>query len=89
MTYETKRLYRPLPPPQSGDPQQIALWMYRELQRVSETLEQTNVFSKAYVEPDKPQDGQVEYADGTQWDPESGGLGAGLYLYLAGTWTKL
>jgi hypothetical protein len=41
-----------------------------------------------YAEPDKPYQGDIRYADGTTWNPESGG--EGIYFYnAAGTWTKL
>ena len=41
-----------------------------------------------YAEPDKPYQGDIRYADGTIWNPESGG--EGIYFYnAAGTWTKL
>lgn len=86
MTYETKLRYSPNPPPQSKDPAQIVLWAYRELQRASVALEQGNIIEKLYAAPDKPQDGQIVYADGTQWNP---GSGAGIYAYIGGSWTKL
>ena len=36
--------------------------------------------------PDKPQDGMVVKADGTNWNP---GSGAGFYGYYGSTWVKL
>lgn len=36
--------------------------------------------------PDKPRDGLVVQADGTNWNP---GSGAGLYAYYGGVWNKL
>jgi hypothetical protein len=36
-----------------------------------------------YVEPQKPREGMVVYADGTEWDP---GSGAGQYLYNGSAW---
>lgn len=39
-----------------------------------------------HAEPEKIQDGMVVVADGTDWNP---GSGAGLYINLSGTWTKL
>lgn len=35
------------------------------------------------VEPTKPEEGMLRYADGTNWDP---GSGAGLYRYTSGVW---
>jgi len=39
------------------------------------------------VAPSKPRQGDVRFADGTNWNPTSGG--EGLYVYLAGGWSKL
>lgn len=36
--------------------------------------------------PDKPQEGMIAYANGSEWDP---GSGAGLYKYLGGGWVLL
>lgn len=36
--------------------------------------------------PSSPQNGDVQYADGTNWDP---GSGAGFYGYEEGSWVKL
>ena len=40
------------------------------------------------VEPSNPQQGDIRYADGSNWNPGSGG--EGIYFYnAAGNWTKL
>ena len=40
------------------------------------------------VEPTNPYQGDIRYADGTNWNPSSGG--EGIYFYnAAGAWTKL
>jgi len=40
-----------------------------------------------YSAPDKPQQGDIRYADGTSWNP---GSGEGIYFYnAAGAWVKL
>ena len=36
-----------------------------------------------YVEPFRPREGYVVYADGTEWNP---GSGAGLYYYDGSAW---
>lgn len=36
--------------------------------------------------PERPQEGMIVKADGTNWDP---GAGAGIYVYQSGTWVKL
>ena len=38
------------------------------------------------VAPDKPRDGMIRYADGTNWNP---GSGEGIYAYYGGAWNKL
>ncbi len=49
--------------------------------------EQDYVFLvKLYVEPSRPRDGLVVYADGTEWDP---GSGEGVYVYYGAAWNKL
>lgn len=39
-----------------------------------------------HAAPSKPVEGMEVVADGTDWDP---GSGAGKYLYIGGSWTKL
>lgn len=39
-----------------------------------------------HAEPDKPREGMVAGADGTDWDP---GSGQGIYVYFAGAWQVL
>ena len=39
-----------------------------------------------YAAPDKPRDGLIVLADGTNWNP---GAGAGFYGYRAGSWRFL
>lgn len=40
-----------------------------------------------HVEPEKPRDGMIVLADGTDWNP--GGEGEGFYVYYNAAWTKL
>ena len=42
--------------------------------------------SVSYAAPAKLAEPMLRVADGTSWDP---GSGAGIYLYLGGSWTKL
>lgn len=80
-------LYTPAAPPQNTE--QLPAYLEAELQRVSIAIRQIALgyFPKTHVEPDKPRDGMVRYADGTNWNP--GGGGAGIYWYNGSTWTKL
>ncbi|MEM7209558.1 MAG: hypothetical protein AAF434_17195 [Pseudomonadota bacterium] len=43
-------------------------------------------FQTQHVEPDKLQDGMLVFADGTNWNPGSGG---GLYERVSSAWVKL
>lgn len=63
-------------------------WLYRELQRVSAGMVAPVQlqFDVLTIEPERPQDGMLAYADGTSWNP---GAGAGLYERRGGAWVKL
>ena len=39
------------------------------------------------VRKTKPRDGDIRYADGTDWNP--GGTGEGIYAFFNETWNKL
>ena len=63
-------------------------YLFEELKRLSDVL--VNIdnlrLEITYVEPDKPRDGDVRYADGTEWNP---GSGVGVYIYISTAWVKL
>lgn len=63
-------------------------WLYAELLRVSSgTAAPTTLqFEVLHIEPERPQNGMLAYADGTDWNP---GAGAGLYERRGGAWAKL
>lgn len=44
-------------------------------------------YNVQYRAPDRPREGMLLYADGTQWDPS--GYGAGFVIYTAGAWKRL
>jgi hypothetical protein len=62
----------------------------RELQRVSDTLADPDFDQVTLTElnaaPPRPRNGQLVYADGTNWDP---GSGRGPYGYFAGAWVPM
>lgn len=63
-------------------------WVEREFAAVAQgffALERVR-FVELHVEPDKPRDGDVVFADGTDWDP---GGGKGFYGYYTAAWHKL
>lgn len=57
----------------------------RDLQQRIENLE-ASFLVVTYVEPSKPRETMIRFADGVEWNP---GAGRGLYQYVSGTWTKL
>jgi len=65
--------------------------LYDELKRVEDAFRgrqgfQLVNFDKYNVEPTKPQEQDVAYADGSNWNP---GQGAGLYIYINSQWEPL
>ena len=88
---DVKSVNRWTPNPAPLNNEQLSDYLFHELNKLSDIifnldvmrLEQTN------VQPDKPRDGDIRYADGTNWNP---GSGQGLYVYIDdGTpaWEKL
>lgn len=79
--------YHPLPFP-GGDVEALAKWIELELERLSISLvEQVAVdLRPVYREPERPRDGMLVFADGTEWNP---GSGAGTYERRGGAWVKL
>ena len=72
--------YRPLPTAASTVAD-LRSWANRELQRVSLNFDKTQsqlTLAVTNAPPEKPQIGQVVFADGTNWNP---GSGRGLYYY--------
>ena len=76
---------RPLPLDQS----QLGSFMTQELANLARALSeqhQTLNLAVSYAAPSKVFDGLIVLADGTKWDPGSGG---GFYGYRAGAWRFL
>lgn len=80
--------YRPTPAP-SGFAD-LRAWAVGQLRRVADALAAPTVerlqFAILHAEPERYQDGDLVLADGTDWNPGSGG---GLYLRFSGAWVKL
>lgn len=76
--------YLPTFPGENVTPQ----WIYDELQRISLALTAPGLlnFEVQFDPPSKLADGMFAIADGTSWDPGSGG---GPYVYFSGAWHKL
>ena len=85
-TVKSINYYQPGSIPEN--PEYLGKFVIRELNKLGDILynvaqlrlEQTN------VAPEKPRDGDIRYADGTNWNP---GSGVGIYAYIGTAWTKL
>ena len=66
-------------------------YLFDELNRLGDILFNLDTFrlEPTNVAPTKPRDGDIRYADGTNWNP---GSGQGIYAYIddgAPAWEKL
>lgn len=81
-------MYTPEPVPQRLD--DLIRYVSGELDRISGAFTSPDFeylqLQKLYNAPEKPGEGRIYFADGTQWDP---GSGKGLYFYDGTTYTKL
>ncbi len=57
-----------------------------ELYKVSASLDSIYDLDVTFMEPERPREGMIRIADGTEWNP---GAGGGLYEYKSGAWVKL
>lgn len=84
--------YAPLtqrsPVPIPKDSQEIPGFLEGELGRIWSAIQSlaSGHLSKTDVEPPKPRDGDIRYADGTNWNP---GAGEGAYIFYNSTWNKM
>lgn len=72
-----------------NDPASIPEFLQRELSVISRTLQgkvSSVWMAPRNVAPDKPRDGLLVKADGTNWDP---GSGEGVYCYYGAAWHYL
>lgn len=78
--------YTPDDPP--ADPAQHQRFLRDELRKISAAIQLLALghLDKTNVAPAKPRDGDIRYADGTDWDP---GSGQGIYYYDGSAWTLL
>lgn len=67
------------------NPADFARFLREELDRISSAINALALghLDKTFVEPAKPRDGDLRYADGISWDP---GSGKGIYMYST-VWT--
>jgi hypothetical protein len=80
--------YEPSDFPEVEGNEELADFLWKEFQKLSAALLEVDgiLLPELNVEPNKPRDGQIVLADGTNWNP---GSGAGFYGRSAGSWVKL
>lgn len=66
-------------------PEDLSPFLTEELEAIDAEFKNTVAFERN-AEPDKPFQGQLVLADGTNWDP---GSGQGFYGYDGATWRFL
>ena len=67
----------------------VMKWLWLELQHLSGELHKAVPMlqiDEMHVAPQRPRNGMIVLADGTDWNP---GAGAGFYGYRGGAWVKL
>jgi len=91
---KVKSVNRWSPNPAPISPDQLPDYLFNELNRLGDIifnidmlqLSQTNVEPGTELRRTKPRDGDIRYADGTNWNPSGG---EGIYAYYNATWNKL
>lgn len=80
-------MYEPRGTPPT-DLEALALYLQEELSLLSQALTAVDAIQLpvSHAEPEKPRDGLIVLADGTDWNP---GSGAGFYGRSAGAWVFL
>ena len=88
-----KSVNRWSPNPAPVNPEDLPDYLFNELNRLGDILFNIDTFrlEPTNVDPSdndgKPRDGDIRYADGTNWNPTGG---EGIYFFnAAGAWVKL
>ena len=86
-----KSVNRWSPNPAPVNPEDLPDYLFSELNRLGDILFNLDTFrlESTNVAPTKPRDGDIRYADGTNWNP---GSGQGIYAYIddgSPAWEKL
>lgn len=69
------------PPPDKYDPRYLA----DVLRQIQDAFNDLMTSETLAIAPEKPKQGMIAVADGTNWDP---GSGTGCYVYVAG-WRRM
>ena len=77
----------PMPP---KDPDDIPAYLAKIIPLLQQALVNPEMdtlkVTVSHTVPPRLEEGVVAYADGTNWNP---GSGAGLYVYVSGSWSKI
>ena len=78
--------YQPAPVPVNSS--ELSVYLLSELAKIQAAIAAVSLghLDKTYTSPTKSRDGDIRYADGTQWNP---GSGQGIYYYRDTTWIFL
>ena len=91
--YRSVSRWSPNPAPVA--PEQLPDYLFNELNRLGDIIFNIDMLqlAKSSVAPGaeavrktKPRDGEIRYADGTDWNP---GGGEGIYAFFNNAWNKL
>ena len=76
------------PDQQTASTADVIEWAKQEFETVARNLQEHDItaLKPLHVAPTKPREGNIAFADGTDWNP---GSGRGIYEYRGGAWQKL
>mgnify|MGYP001156905487 CR=1 FL=1 len=79
------------PGPLPADKEDLGIYLVTELKRLGNTiLNQTYLRTeRTHVAPEKPRGGDIRYADGTNWNPNTEGEGIYFFKESTSAWVKL
>jgi len=86
---DVKSVNRWSPNPAPVNPEGLPDYLFNELNRLGDIVFNLDTFrlEPTNVDPeDELRDGDIRYADGTNWNPSGG---EGIYAYYNATWNKL
>ena len=83
-----KSVVRYEPGPLPEDKEDLGIYVVTEFKRLGNILFNQSVkrLEETNTAPAKPRDGDIRYADGSNWNP---GAGTGIYWFDGTTWNKL
>jgi hypothetical protein len=71
---------------------EVAQWAEAQFRVIERVFNEGAIYVRLVplnAEPPKPRNGMVVYADGSDWDPDGGADGPGVFAYVNGAWERL